>query len=170
MAQAERSVGTEMSLNIERRINLDDIDDRHLLLSAAHDDPGLRQLIESNLSDYLAWFQAPEWREVSGGGLIRDPGHSVRDIRRMLELTAVLRELSTLDGSSAFRTALNNPTQISATILEVDVAKWLITRAAHRSIEIAPTISRKGKTKRPDFRWTTDAWHLLHRMQTDGGH
>jgi hypothetical protein len=152
---------------IERVLDLDLVSDREELQTILTSHPSLAALTETGLiEDYLRWFKAAEWRIVYGGGMVSGPqpkGNNVRhgsSIDQMLAIAVKLRWLQDYQGFDRLIASLNNPSQISATIFEIESAAWCATRLCTTALVFSPDVIKREKVKRPDFLWKTDAGDL----------
>ncbi len=73
----------------------------------------------------------------------------------MLNLTRVLKKLRVFKGFDKLIGGFRNPTQLLATIFEIQVADWCLQRAVTHSLEFSPDVSVKGGVKRPELLWET---------------
>jgi hypothetical protein len=152
---------------IRRVLDLDLAADRKELQTILTSHPSLVALTESGLiEDFLGWFKAPEWRTVYGGGMISGPqpkGNNIRhgsSIDQMLAITVQLRWLQGYHGFDQLIAGLNNPSQISATIFEIEAASWCATRLCTTALTFSPDVIKRERVKHPDFLWETNAGAL----------
>lgn len=147
-------------LKIDCVLDLRSPEDRRQLRDACLQVPGLSALIDEHLDDYVRFFQDPSWLTVYSGGSISvrtAPKHSAGfDIRRVLELTRLLKHLSGYQGYEKLVAGFDNPPQIESTYFEVLVATWCSERAVASSLEFSPEVTVKGGRKHPDFLWRTE--------------
>lgn len=105
------------------------------------------------LSGYLRYFTNPGWRTVRGGMV--GIGKSAHNVGHLLEYSLKLDRLSRCPGFAGLIHGLTNPSQVLATLFEIDVAWWCATRRVSQSLTFGPHIATKTGSKRPDFRWDT---------------
>jgi hypothetical protein len=74
----------------------------------------------------------------------------------MLAITVQLRWLQGYQGFDQLIASLNNPSQISATIFEIEAAAWCATRLCTTALSFSPDVIKREKIKHPDFLWVTD--------------
>jgi hypothetical protein len=152
---------------IKRVLDLDRVADREELQTILTSHPSLVALTESGLiEDYFGWFKAPEWRTVYGGGMISGPqpkrNNSMHgsSIDQMLATTVRLRWLQGYQGFDRLIAGLNNPSQISATVFEIESAAWCATRLHTTALVFSPDVINREKVKHPDFLWETSVGTL----------
>jgi hypothetical protein len=152
---------------IKRVLDLDRVADREELQTILTSHPSLVALTESGLiEDYLGWFKAPEWRTVYGGGMISGPrpkgNNSMHgsSIDQMLATTVRLRWLQGYQGFDRLIAGLNNPSQISAAVFEIESAAWCATRLHTTALVFSPDVIKREKVKHPDFLWETSVGTL----------
>lgn len=76
-------------------------------------------------------------------------------LERLLEITAKLGLLQGFPGFDHLISGLDNPSQIAATIFEIEAAAWCATRGNHKNLTFSPTITKRTGIKHPDFLWHT---------------
>lgn len=153
-------------LKLPRDLDLNVPQDRDLLRVAARGLPEIAQLLEDHLHAYLAWFSAPEWRQLTTLG-VASPATAGGKHRRgyalkaMLSLTRDLKELQSYEGFADLIANLANPSQVEATIFEIKAATWCAGRAVHESLRFGPPVIKGQTTKKPDFLWRTSLGDLI---------
>jgi hypothetical protein len=152
---------------IKRVLDLDLAANRKELQTILTSHPSLVALTESGLiEDFLRWFRAQEWRTVYGGGMIFGPQPKANasrhgsSIDQMLAITVQLRWLQGYKGFDQLIAGLNNPSQISATIFEIEAAAWCATRLCTTALTFSPDVVKREKVKHPDFLWETNVGAL----------
>lgn len=152
-----------MHLDIPSELDLTNLQDRLVLRKAVGVQPALLSLIDRYLDQYLRMFKEPHWRRLSWGqvhvplGGRRSRGFGLDE---MLEITRSLECLSRFPGFAKLLVGFSNPTQILATIFEVQVASWCADRAVTIALEFSPEVLVKDGLKYPDFLWRTDLGSL----------
>lgn len=150
-----------LDLGIERKLNLDLEEDRQELIVACAPLAELRRLVEEHLGNYLKWFKAPEWRVVYSGGMMAGPEPAGQHSRmgsslgRLLQLTSKLEVLQEFAGFERLISGLDNPSQVSATMFEIEVAAWCASRRCHVDLTFSPSVTKFSGIKYPDFLWRT---------------
>src|ERR1035441_8118143 len=156
---SEQGSADDARPEIERKLQPARDAERQEFINAFAAVPNLKRLAEEQLDNYLKWFKASEWRTVYSGGMITGPeprGEHNRigsSIERVLELTAKLESLQGFSGFGKLVSGLDNPSQISSTMFEVEVAAWCATRKAHNDISFSPPVEKRSGMKYPDFAW-----------------
>lgn len=147
-------------INVPATLDLDDASHIEVLRSCAPPDTPVGHLVHDWLNPYLAIFPERHWRTVHDTGAIMvplTPTHSrVYALSYLLEVTRDLTALSHYPNFAALLTGFRNPTQVEATLFEVASALWCHGRELTVSLEFAPTVTRKGHVKRPEFIWKTE--------------
>ncbi|MGK5095321.1 hypothetical protein WDW89_25325 [Deltaproteobacteria bacterium TL4] len=72
-------------------------------------------------------------------------------IENFVKTAIQLNNLKSFENFSSFSVGFNNPSQISATIFEVNCANFVFDRIKYKDIRFAPEFSVKGHIKKPDF-------------------
>lgn len=151
-------------LNIPRVLDLSTLEDRKLLRECAQKLPWLASLIDDHLDEYLAMFPEPHGRKVYSGGLISIETGAKQsqgfELGHMLRVAKSLQNLKIYKGFEKLMAGFRNPPQIPASLFEVEVADWCISRAVTKSLEFSPHVIVKGNSKYPDFLWKTDLGDL----------
>jgi hypothetical protein len=144
---------------MEPSVNLSNSEDRRQILESSQAVPAMHQLLVGHLEDYLRLFKWPEFHTIYQGGLLSIPGpNNVQfafQFEPFLRLTDPLTRLEQYSGFSSLIEGFRNPTQINATLFEVQVAAWCSTRKVTQSIEFSPQVHVGGSIKRPEFLWRT---------------
>lgn len=139
------------------KLDLDSAADRARLFAENADDASAIDFLTEQLTHYRRFFPAPEWGVVYSGGHVTAPGTTQGfGLEHLLTITNELRVLEQLPGGTGLVASLRNPTQVRATIFEIESATWCTTRLAHRGLEFGVPVVRNGKLKRPEFRWSTE--------------
>lgn len=148
--------------SIRRLLNLDLVEDRRELVTIFASQPTLAVLADENIIDnYLKWFRAPEWHMIYSGGMVAGPeprGQNTRHGSSIDSLLAATVKLGWLEDYAGFGTlisGLDNPSQISSAIFEIDAAAWCATRQHTKGLTFSPEIVRSAGIKHPDFLWET---------------
>jgi hypothetical protein len=109
-----------------------------------------------------AWqrlFRWPDFHTVYQGGLlsIRGPNEVQFGVHfeSLLRVSGLLIHLEKFPGFQSLIEGFRNPTQISATLFEVQVAAWCVARKVSQSIEFSPAVQIGSSIKRPEFLWHT---------------
>lgn len=145
----EQGSASDASLNIERKLNLDLAKDRQELIVACAPLAHLRRLVEEHLDNYLKWFKASEWHFAYRGGMIAGPepkgkhSRTSSSLERMLDLTAKLELLQEYPGFASLISGLDNPSQVAATIFEIEVDAWCSTRLHHTELTFSPSVTKR---------------------------
>jgi hypothetical protein len=142
-------------LDIPRRLNLASAEDRLELTRAAASDPEMLELIAESLDEFLLLFPS-ELRTVYSGGMVSVAQHGF-ELKKLLQVTRMLQRLTAFPGSATLVAQLRNPTQLRATIFEVEAATWCLARTVTKpdAVEFSPAVEVRGAIKRPDFLWRT---------------
>jgi hypothetical protein len=140
------------SLQLPGHVDLNSDTGRAQLIEACHQ---ARPSLDANtaVSAYLRCFTNAGWRMVNGGMV--GIGKSVHDLGTLLEYSLKLNRLSRFPGFVGLIHGLTNPSQVVATLFEIDVAWWCATRRVSQTLAFGPQIAIKAGSKRPDFRWDT---------------
>ena len=145
-------------------MDISNITDQKILRDSASGMPKLLSLIEEELDLYLTIFPEQWWRKIYSGGMLVIGEHSKHqqgyDIQIMLETTKSLRILEKYSGFEKLILGFRNPSQVTATMFEVEVAAWCATRKITKSIEFSPEVKVNGHTKHPEFLWNTEIGSL----------
>jgi hypothetical protein len=161
-------------LEISRILDLSRSADRQLLRDSAASAPSLLALIDSYLDEYLSLFQEPAWRTIYAGGMVSIPTYPKHsqgfDLRYLLTIIAFLQRLKQYDGFEKLIAGLYNPTQVTATLFEVEVATWCAERAIAVSLIFSPPVSVRGRFKYPDFLWETQLGRLYCECKQGDSH
>ncbi len=140
-------------------MNLSDPEERRQLVELMRGNPPIHTLLTNHLEDYVRLFKWPDFHNLYQGGLLSIQGpNNVQfgfHFESLLEITGLLTRLERFPGFPALIEGFRNPTQVKATIFEVQVAAWCESRKVCRSIEFSPEVQIGDGIKRPEFLWQT---------------
>lgn len=140
-------------------MNLSNPEDRRHLIELMRDNPPIHALLVDHLDDYVRLFKRTDFHLLYQGGMlsIAGPNRTKFGFRfeSLLEITGTLARLERFPGFHSLIEGLFNPTQIHATLFEVQVAAWCATRKVCQSIEFSPEVQIGESVKRPEFLWLT---------------
>lgn len=134
-------------------------DDRRTLVAEMDRVGFLARPADECLHDFRRWFPGRHFEFVYASGTVSVPltekdSYCVQ-LRRLIELTETLRELSGARGFDHLISGLANARQVPSTIFEIQVARWCAAREVHTDLEFSPEVTTPGGIKRPEFRWKT---------------
>ena len=148
----------QFMLSIPRNLDLDVAEDRNLLFEAA-DAAFVGPMVRTYLDDYLSLFPDKHWRLVQGGYVGFPPGTDARSwtfqIEHIVDVARSLSRLRRFEGFDRLKAGLANPSQIGATVFEIQIAEWCSDRSVTSGLEFSPEVMVRGKIKRPEIRWET---------------
>jgi hypothetical protein len=145
-----------------RAINLRDPTDRQALMDYLAPDPELSALARNHLDDYLRYFEEPAWSQMFLGAHIMAPGaRGGWELRDLLDCARRLRNLAGLLGFEDLLVGLRNPTQVHATMFEIETADWCLARSVTQGIEFGVNVAARGDPRKPEFLWHTTLGDLF---------
>ena len=130
-------------------MNLSNREERRQLIERARDNPPIYTLLVNHLQDYVRLFKWPDFHTVYQGGMLSiqgpNKGQFAFRFESLLEITGLLTLLEQFPGFQSLMEGFRNPTQISATLFEVQVAAWCATKLTMPPMKTRsrPTILRK---------------------------
>lgn len=140
-------------------MNLSNPEERRQLIELMRDNPPIHALLVNHLEDYVRLFKWPDFHTLYQGGMLSiqgpNKGQFAFHFESLLEITGLLTRLEQFPGFQSLMEGFRNPTQISATLFEVQVAAWCAARRVRQSIEFSPEVQVGGRIKRPEFLWHT---------------
>lgn len=125
-------------------------------------DPELSALARDHLNDYLRYFEEPAWSQTFLGAHILAPGgRGGWELRDLLDCARRLRNLAGLPGFEGLLAGLRNPTQVHATMFEIETADWCLSRSVTQGMEFGVHVAAPGGTRKPEFLWHTTLGDLF---------
>lgn len=154
-----------MELELERVLNLSLPHDCEELLRKADQLDPLGSLVGKYLDKYLALFPSDEWRKLYNHGTINvkigEKQHAGFRLQELLEVTQTLEKLRSSSGYDRLIAGFRNPTQIKATMFEIKVAEWCLSRKLSQGLTLSPEFKIAGGLKYPEFIWHTELGDIV---------
>jgi hypothetical protein len=119
-------------------MHLAEPEERQRLMESSRVDPRIHALLTDHLEDYVRLFKWLDFHTVYQAGLLSIQGPSnvqfAFPFESLLAITGLLTRLERFAGFQTLIEGFRNPTQVKATIFEVQVAAWCESRKVCRSI------------------------------------
>ena len=134
------------------------------MLESSEAAPEIHRLLAAHLEDYVRIFRWPDFHTLYQGGLLSIKGpNNIQfgfHFESLLRITGELTRLERFPGFQSLIEGFRNPTQVNATLFEIQVAAWCAARKLTQSIQLSPPVQIGGGIKRPEFLWHTDLGDL----------